>query len=212
MTAASITVETAPRDLAELSKLGRYNQRLLAEQLGMISTADEKAAFLSLSQDKMAEELLSKLQEKDGGGKKPAKAAVSRTPVTGKAAATTKAPATRTPNPPAEPNDAATNDAATNAAAVLDMLEEINTNQTTLLDALESLRTEIRTVQTATAGSNRLTMLSISLGMFLAEEVMKAPGAQVLASAYEQLSEIEPLVKELIGEELGGEDNEEGNG
>lgn len=62
---AKQTPATAPRDVAALARLGRFNLRDLAGQLGLFGTDEQNMAFMGLTTDKQAEEVFNALKRFD---------------------------------------------------------------------------------------------------------------------------------------------------
>lgn len=160
MTAVKLSLENAPTTLEEMLKIGRFNYRLFAQEVGLFNSEAEKASFMQLSNDKQAEALLAAvLRLKSGGKGKPAAAAGTRTPSTGKPAgrkpATESAAATQQPpiEDPAAARAPATAAAAAGAAGTVKLMQTIaktcegiesaigDTNQSVvgLQDALEGI-------------------------------------------------------------------------
>lgn len=212
MTATAISVESAPRDLEALTKLGRFNLRNLGEACGAydINNGNEKQAFLKLDNDAQAQAILTRLigldKGKAGGG---ASKAVVRTPVTGGKASGKAASAGA---PTGGPGEAAVG----NAGAVLTLLSEIRDSQKALESKYDTLSAEIGALQGHIAGTNKLVSVSVSLALQLSEQVLNAPADDVLKGAIEQLSTVEPQLLQLVGaseeEGSGNEDDDaEGN-
>lgn len=211
MTTTNCTAATAPRNQEELQKLGRFILRNLGEEIPVWKNNDEKQAFLKLTTEEQAAEVLKGLQ---GMGKpaKPAGAAggAKREPVTNgskkpagaaSGAAQTRAADTSQGGAPSE-----------NLAALLELLGEVKTNQEALLEKYEELSSAVDLVQQSVAGTNKLTMVAVSLALQVSENVLSAPMASVLEAAIGQLPDIEPMLRDACGipeeEEGGGEGNE----
>jgi hypothetical protein len=112
-TVSSVTIQTAPRDTEQLSQIGRFQLRRLAEQLGMLADDTARQAFMGGSNTLMAEALVVKLKEYDKGNNGTA-AAPARAPVTTPATtnAGTVAPAAQTPAATAPKRQPRTEDSA----------------------------------------------------------------------------------------------------
>lgn len=79
-TMASVTLQTAPRNVDELSQIGRFQLRRLADQLGLCADEPSKQAFMGMSSPVQAQAVLTKLLEHDKGGANgaPANGAVAQ--------------------------------------------------------------------------------------------------------------------------------------
>lgn len=209
MTTATVSVATASRDPEVLKEVGRFGLRTLAMELGMFDDANYKVAFQGMNAGDQAQAVATKLIEKDGGKPKGAKAAGKatttppRTPVTGSKASSTKQDA----EPSAE-------SAGVNAAKLLEAFQELNSNYAALLEEVQAHRAETQALQNNVSGTNTLVCLGVSLALQMSEEVLKAPPAQVLAAAIDQMGDIMPQLEELISSQAGGppDDDDQGNG
>lgn len=90
MSTTQVTVATAPETAAELRKLGRFNVRLLAEQLGVLAEESDKEAFMTKNLDEQVDMLLPLILESHG--KKPGKPARQPVPAGKKGKAPTPPP------------------------------------------------------------------------------------------------------------------------
>lgn len=191
------TVETCPTTVEEIVALGRYNLRALADQFGLLADSDSKQSFLKLStEDQAAAIHAAKVdhdKQKGGGGKTTTKAAVTRTPVTSKAA---KAPAAGATS--ASTADAGNQSAGGNAAVVLEKLNELITAVSNLSQEVTACREEIALTQGTIAGTNRLSMVSVSLALMVSENLLNDAPASVLANAIAQVEDIEPQLREIL--------------
>jgi hypothetical protein len=192
---ATVNVQTAPRDVESLSKLGRFNLRKLAEELNIFSDEKGQGEFSSGSNQEQAQAIAAALAEADGGGA-PAEASSQpiRTPSSkGKTAAKRQASsaATKAPAGGAEGLLAAINKQTA-------MLEEVK-------EAIEALTEEVAESNVRISGNNRLVSIACSACLTLAEEVCQAPKAEVLKASIEDTTTLEALMEELeTGEEEEG--------
>ncbi len=228
MTTTQITVDTAPRDLEGLKKIGRFNLRLVAQQLGVFATEAAKAAFMQQPNDAQAEtvkKLLdahfgTKTTGSGGGGKA---AGTGRQPSTKNAGKATTV--TTTAEPAAEEaastssgsgGKAAGGGGGENAAKLLAAIQGIRDDYAGLREAVENLTASINQLQGISAGTNRFVAMSIGLTGKLAEQVLGAPLEQVLEVVVDDMPAVENAMRSMPGadeaEEGGEEESEEGNG
>lgn len=106
-TMASITIQTAPRNVDDLAQIGRFQLRRLADQLGLCADEPSKQAFMGMSSPTQAQAVLAKLLEHDKGG-------ANGTPANGAVHAPAQAQAPAAPQTP--PAQAAPETAAPAAA------------------------------------------------------------------------------------------------
>lgn len=194
------TIQSLPRNAEELAKKGRFELRRAAEALGLLATEETKGAFMSLSNPAMAEQVLAALQqydkEKGGGGATAAKPPV-RTPVTG------EQPAAR------QPTTASNVTAGGTAVPGLAQLVEAITTLNTSIQGMDGgLTDQVQELRTILRGQNRILLTAMSLNLFLAEEVLKAPRNEVVKMAHEdvkalvaQLTELDPGIGDATSEE-----------
>ncbi len=197
------TVETCPTTVEEIVALGRYNLRALADQFGLLADSDSKQSFLKLSTEDQAAAIHAAKVDHDkqkGGGKTTTKAAVTRTPVTSKAAKTPAAGATST-----AAADAGNQSAGGNAAIVLEKLNELIASVSGLREEVATCREEVAMAQGTIAGTNRLSMVSVSLALMVSENLLNDAPASVLANAIAQVDDIEPQLREIL-ESQGGDE------
>jgi hypothetical protein len=206
MTAVKICLETAPDNYEDMLKLGRFNLRLLAQELGVFASEKNKASFMQLKNEDQATELVSLVQQaRGGGGKKPA----ARQPATGKTGATkkpgaaaTSAPAeetTRAPvTDPAASRAPATAAAAAGASKSLELLKVISERCEGMIGlagnvegALSGLQSSIESLSAAVMFNSSLTLLSLeqaAAGQMSREDIIsmaleEIPGIKTILEA-----------------------------
>jgi hypothetical protein len=135
MTSAKLSLETAPTTLEEMLKIGRFNFRLLAQELGLFADDTAKASFMQLSNEGQAKALLDAATKLRGGGKgKPAAAAgagaTQRTPATGKTGGRKPATETAASTTQAQVEDPAAARAPATAAAAAGAANTVKLMQT----------------------------------------------------------------------------------
>ena len=218
MTTVKINLENAPNDYESMLKLGRFNLRLLAQELGVFATEKDKAAFMQLKNEEQATELLNLVQAKRGGGKKPAAA---RQPATGKTgAAAARKPATaaasepaeteaRTPvNDPAAARSPATAAVAAGASKTMELLKTISERcegmsglAENVEGSLGGMQSSIEALSVAVMFNSALTLLSLeqaAAGQMSREEIVsmaleEIPGIKTILEANTPGSEEEEL-------------------
>lgn len=210
MTVTSLTVDTAPRNLEELVKAGRYNLRTVATQLNLMADEKSKQAFMSLGQEEQAKTVLAALLERDGGGKKAAaNGAAVRQPSNKGAKGGAKAATTET-------TAAVTTAGGEGASQVIALLKGIKESLDSLTERMGNVEESVGGLELHVAGTNKLVSVALSLNLTLAENILGAPPAQVLQTSIEDVSTIEPALRAFIGEvedeEGEEEEEEEGNG
>jgi hypothetical protein len=189
---ATVNVQTAPRDVESLSKLGRFNLRKLAEELNIFSDEKGQGEFSSGSNQEQAQAIAAALAQMDGGGAEAASQPVRTPSSTGKTKR--QAAAAKAPVGGAEGLLAAINKQTA-------MLEEVK-------EAIEALTEEVAESNVRISGNNRLVSIACSACLTLAEEVCQAPKAEVLKASIEDTATLEALMEELSPEEEEEEGNE----
>lgn len=218
MTATQISVETAPRDLAGLKNQGRFNLRILAQQLGALEQEASKTAFMQQSSDEQAATVLKLLQEKDGTGGK-AKGTGGASP---RQPSTKSAGKTGTTAPGKAQGEAAQGSGGggtTNGTAVGAGAEKLLAAIKTLSDrvdgfggTIENLQAQVSQLQGISAGTNRFVALSIGLAGKLAEQTLGASLDQILDIVLEDMPAVEAAMQKMApAEEVEEEETDAGN-
>jgi hypothetical protein len=88
MSLSAPSIDTVSRDPSELEKLGKFRLRSLAEKLGLLTSDDEKARFMTLGMTEIAQAVAQALRARDGStalsSTEPRKTfSILRTPVNG---------------------------------------------------------------------------------------------------------------------------------
>jgi hypothetical protein len=210
MTQTTVTYADAPRDLDGILKIGRFQMRLLGEDIPAYSNGDEKQAFLKMDSSGQAAAIFKAIQERDkrekGGSvaKTTTKPAVSRTP-------SNKGAAKENVEAPAAGNVQGGGDVGGNTAALFALLKEIKDGQAALEEKVDALAEGQGIIQGQIAGNNRLVSVGISLALQMSEQTLNAPAEAVLTMAIEQLPSIEGTLNELVGGEGGEDEGDSGN-
>lgn len=221
MTSTQVTVETAPRDLEGLKKAGRFNLRVLAQELGLFEKEADKTAFMQASNDQQAETVLKYLLEKDGGPKATGKGgggvATGRSPSTknaGKAAGTVSK-ATGDASAGSGGGGAAAGSTSVGAGAekILQKLGELIEKVEGFTASVDNLADRVSHLEGISAGTNRFVALSIGLSGKLAEQVLGAGLEQILDVTLDDMPAVEAAMKRMapVEEANEDEDEEEGN-
>lgn len=203
MTTAASTATNAPRDLESLQRLGRYQLRKLAQDIGMCGTTEETTSLMSYSNQEVAAKIFEQLQELDGGAKaSDKKDEVVRHPVTrGRPSAASKAAAAAAAAAAEGGADAAPSGSgpSTDLSARLDRLlatAEANARK------LEELFDSIDNLTQVSSGNTRLTAVAINMSLILAEQSLGVGGDAtigVLQEAVDRLEEFEPTLAATLG-------------
>jgi len=217
MTTTQISVATAPRDIAGLKNLGRFNMRILAQELGAFEQEETKTAFMQQSTDEQVAFVHKLLLEKDGGGKasKGAGGASPRQPSTkgaakgggvvgkpaGEAAKGTGGGGTATAGPAV----------GAGAEKLLAAIGELNEKIDGFNETLGNLQTAVEQLQGISAGTNRFVALAIGLSGKLAEQVMGASLAQIIDVVLEDMPAVEEAMKRMAPAAEEDEEPEAGN-
>lgn len=222
MTSTQISIETAPRDLEGLKKVGRFNLRILAQAIGLFETEANKTAFMQATNDQQAETIMKLLQEKDGVSKPAAgkggagAGAATRSPSTknaGKAASTagkaTGAPAAGTGGGAGAEGGTGV---GAGAAAILASIKELKETVDGFQASIENLQASVDQLQGISAGTNRFVALSIGLAGKLAEQVMGASLDQILEVVLEDMPAVEAAMQKMApAEEETDDETDAGN-
>lgn len=219
MTTTALTIETAPRDLEALKKIGRFNLRTLANLLGIFESEAAKTSFMQATNDQQSDTIFKLLQERDGVGKASGKgggAATGRSPSTKNAgkAATGAAGAGKAAGSAAAGSGGAQG-AGAGAEAILKAINELRDEYSGLRESIDNLTASVTALQSISAGTNRFVALSIGLSGKLAEQVLQAPLDQVLEAVVEDMSTVEAAMKNMgpaAEDEAEDEGDEEGEG
>lgn len=203
MTATQISIDTAPRDLEGLKKVGRFNLRVLAQALGVFSTEAGKAAYMQLDNDAQATAIKKLLDEHFGGSKggagKTAGTPSGRTPATkGGAGKTTGA--SKTSGETTGTTSSGTGGGAPSgegAAKILAALQANTEEVAGLRASIDNLAAAIEQLQGVSAGTNRFVALSIGLSGKLAEETLGAPLSQVLEAVMDDMPAVEAAMASM---------------
>lgn len=207
MTAVKLNLENAPTTMEEMLKIGRFNGRLLAQEIGMFTSEAEKASFMQLPNEKQAEALLAAVLKLKSGGKgaKPA-AAGTRTPSTGKpAAAGARKPATTETAPavtqqaedPAAARAPATAAAAAGAANTVKLMQTIAKTCEGIETAIGDTNNSMVGLQEALEGINLALWFNTALTVLQIEHTLSGQMSreEIIEMA---LGEI-PNLKDSIG-------------
>lgn len=208
MTTTQFTVATAPRDAAALEKSGRFNLRVLAQELGIFAANESKQAFLSMDAKTMADTVLQNLLAVDG--KKPSNGAAVAAGGAAKRQPSNSGSKRGTATAAAASNEGSSAQAGAGAEKLLAAIQQNSEALQGVREAVEVMSETLAGLTGHIAGTNKLVALDIQLALTMAEQVLNAPPVQVLAAAIEDLGGIEPQLRDLVG---GGEpDEEEGDG
>lgn len=205
----SYNVDTAPRDAAELSKIGRFNLRNIATALGLMQNEKEKAEFMALANEQMGAVIAPVLHELDkakngspkGAAAKPAEQPV-RTPVTSQSR-----PAVQAQNQ-AEP--------APGAVGVVELVRALDAVKLAVAETSQALQgrfdnveSGLETVRAILKGTNRILLTNMALSLFLAEEVLKTDRAAIIKTAHDDVQGLVASLEELDPGITSGDEEEE---
>lgn len=213
MTTTQSSIETAPRDLEALKKMGRYNLRVLAEGLGVFATEEAKQSFMSGNNEAQAatvHALITELdRKKNGAGAAASSEAVVRQP--SNKGSKKKEPANAVAATTTAATTGASAPAGEGAAKLLAAINELNANYRAMSEKIESLESTVTQLQGISSGTNRFVTVAIGLSLKLVEEVLQAPGEQVLATVLDDLPMVENALLSLRQqtEEEGDDEDEE---
>jgi len=192
---ATVNIDAAPRDVATLAKLGRYQLRRLAETLGVFTSEKDMSNFLSEPQENQAQTVQAALARHDANrGTNGAQA-----PMAAPAAVAEPVPAT-TARRGRQPSNNGANGAATPApeavtvpGGVLDLgpivgaIAEMNTLLAGVSSRLDAVESAVKNGQKETLTQLRAAtaVAKVQLGFtgLLAEQVLGAPRDEILADA-----------------------------
>src|SRR5690606_8586562 len=213
-----INIDSAPRDLAALTTLGRVALRRLAEQGGLIPDESAKMRFMNGTSAEMAQAVFTMLQMRDQKAAasgaveevddqpEPAPHAVQRPPVNGG-----RTPATRQPVPAARETLKSAGPAELSAetmAAINRLSAAVEANTNTLQQLVGASNMAFLSVR----GTNRLIVIQMALSLLLAEQVLNAGRGDVLNEAVNDTDSLIKMLEQLgvrLPKSGGGED--EGN-
>lgn len=221
MTATQISVETAPRDLELLKKVGRFNLRVLAQELGLFKSEESKQAFMQATNDQQSDTIYKALMEKDGvspkaSGKGGGGAPTGRSPSTknaGKTAGTVGKPAGEAATG-AGGGGATSGAGAVGAGAekIIQKLQELVEKVDGFQSSIDNLTEAVGQLQGISAGTNRFVALSIGLSAKLAEQVLGASLDQILDVVLEDMPAVEAAMQKMAPADEDGDEEEEGDG
>lgn len=222
MSNTAMTLATAPRDRELLIKIGRFNARVLAQEGGLFPNEESKTAFMQLSSEKQADELLAMFSRLDGkkpaGGKASGGALPSgRSPANGTKAAGGRKPAEQAPADPAsgaaaarQPATAPAGEATTKVLLAIQSLQE---NYNNIAEALDNLSQQSQMQQSSINKGNSMAVLNIAVMLQIAEEVLHAPQSQILQMAFEDMPRLTDEVAKYLPADASdtADEAEEGN-
>lgn len=222
MSQTQLTPETAPRDAAELAKIGRFNLRMLAEKLGLFSDEATKAAFMSLSNEEQADNCAKALAALDGA-KAPAGKAGGGTPPrtpqtskTGPGKAAAAAGGSKVGGTATGSGGGGSVGGGENIGKLMAKFEELLTavnGASSKLDEIGArvgdLENAMGSLQGTVAGNNKLAVVAIGASLKLAEEVLQAGPEAVLGAVIQDLGIVENTIAAVLTVEDSADD--EGN-
>lgn len=179
-TVSKASPASAPRDKEGLVRLGRFQLRALANELGLLTSEESKNAFMAMSVDEQAGAVLDalKLQDKGGGGSAPAAAAPAekpkRTPVSASAM---------------KESAPAASDSGAGNGVVLEGIKNV-------LEDVKLLHDKIDVLNERAEKAEAVAAVAINLSLMLAEQVLGGGRPEVLGMAIEDLAD---TVKALSG-------------
>jgi hypothetical protein len=210
MNTSALTIKNAPRDPNELAKIGRFNLRRIAEELGLFTDEASKARFMAGKNTDMAQALAVHLQQLDQNGGAPVVQPPNLTVVPN-----TPAPQRQPSNEAAKAEPAPQAQVNGNAGVVEALLKVINAQSKKidlLTEKVEELVSEtnafgegLEVVKEVVRGNTRTSVISTALSLSLAEQVLQAPREEILQSAINDQTTVAALVAAL-----DQEDEEEG--
>lgn len=195
MSQSAVSIADAPRSAEQLSGLGRFNLRRLAEDLGLFVNEAAKGAFMNGSNQQMGQAVFEGLTKFDAeAGKGAGTAEPKRTPVN-----KTKATTTPKETPAASTLAADTEQPTVGVKEILGALNALQMLMDALAERQDALENEQGTTNALVAGTNRLLVTNLVLNLMLAEEVMKGgPGRKdVLEAAVSDTAGVVEILKEL---------------
>lgn len=172
-TVSKASPASAPRDKEGLVRLGRFQLRALANELGLLTSEESKNAFMAMSVDEQAGAVLDalKLQDKGGGGSAPAAAAPAekpkRTPVSASAM---------------KESAPAASDGGAGNGVVLEGIKNI-------LEDVKLLHDKIDVLNERAEKAEAVAAVAINLSLMLAEQVLGGGRPEVLGMAIEDLAD-----------------------
>lgn len=171
---AKLTKENAPRNHTELAKIGRFQLRQLADELGLFTSEDVKMAYQVLDTKDQAQQVLDALNalDKGGGGAPPADAPTTKTK---------RQPKTSEDAPPAGGGGGSD----PRVGQVLEVLEAQGKVLTNISVQLEGLRALVAT--------------SASLTLLVGEQALGAGRQEILAAALDDIG----VVLKQVGDSMG---------
>lgn len=199
MSTTQISVATAPRDIPGLKSLGRFNMRILAQELGAFALEETKTAFMQQSTDEQVAFVHKRLIEHDGGGKsKGAGGASPRQPSTkgaGKGNGVAGKPVGDTAQ--GTGGGGTVIPIGTGAEKLLKAVGDLSTKIDGFNETIGNLQAAVEQLQGISAGTNRFVALSIGLAGKLAEQVMGASLAQILDVVLEDMPAVEAAMQKM---------------
>lgn len=172
-TVSKASPASAPRDKEGLVRLGRFQLRALANELGLLTSEESKNAFMAMSVDEQAGAVLDalKLQDKGGGGSAPAAAAPAekpkRTPVSASAM---------------KESAPAASDSGAGNGVVLEGIKNV-------LEDVKLLHDKIDVLNERAEKAEAVAAVAINLSLMLAEQVLGGGRPEVLGMAIEDLAD-----------------------
>lgn len=174
-TVSKASITSAPRDKDQLVRLGRFQLRALAGDLGLLGTEESKSAFMALPVDDQASAVADALKEADksGGGKTEAPAAAAEKPK-------------RSPVPQSSMKSESSSEGngGGDNKAVLDGLGKI-------LEDIGNVHEKLNVLNDRAIKAEKMAAAGMTLSLMLAEEVMQgAARPDVLKAALDDYAEV----------------------
>ena len=182
-TVGKTTVNTAPRDKGQLVRLGRFQLRALALELGLVATEDSKTAYAAMTVEDQAQAILDALKAQGGAPSAPSAPASpaadkpKRTPV--------GAPQTQAPTQ-------APADTSGNLDVVMEVLTKVLENTALLHEKIDAINEKLGRSEIDSA-------LGLTLGLMLAEQSMGAGRDDILTAVFEDAPGIQAKVTATLG-------------
>ena len=201
MTIAKVTPATAPRDHAQLIRLGRFQLRQLAQDVGLMSDEDRKSSFTAHTVDQQAQDVLTALIALDRGATiSPAPVAAAAAPVeTPPAPPAEKAPSKRTPRNsggapaaevPAQPAAATMVDLSPVVALLDELKSKSLGNDVTIASRLDTTIATLNAISAKVDGLQNILAANLTLGLMLAEQVLGGGRDEVLGVVLEDMKDV----------------------
>lgn len=198
---AKLTIATAPLDLSQLTRAGRFNLGSLADELGLRSTPETKESFTKMTTEEQAGAVLTALKnlQSQGGIPAPTNGASAPISVPIQQTAPVADPPKRTPRNSGNQGEPSKSSGGDDVGKILEEIKKVLHNDGVLDTKIEELRAGVAKTNEVLSGIRDLLMLNTATVAAVGEQVLDQPLQNVLAYAADNLKLVTNAIDEMQG-------------